>query len=510
MNDKYDIIVIGSGLGGLVAGAKLAKEGKKVLLIEQHSVVGGCSSTFTRRGFTVDVGLHQIEGVGPYDDKMELFEDLDVYESVEFVRKGNEFYRFVNERVDIVVPDNVEAAIEVLTKHFPEDEKAIKKYFDAIVSIYKELHRIPKEKWKFLLLLFPIPLFPILFPNVVKYAKKTVGEFIESLGIVNDDLKLVLLGTVQYYSDNPFELSMMYYAPAQASFFVNGAYYLKGGSQKLANHFAKVITDNGGTVLLSHLVTKILVDGKRAVGVEYHPVRKPDESKHAYAKHIVANAAVPNVIKMLPAKQKRKLERVFKNMEIAHSHFSLYLGFDKPLNEIGNKTFITMMWPPEIKTVEDIHTSLSWDYSKRRMSLTDYSQVDSGMAVPGKSVAILCGTDYIKYWENLSDEEYMKKKEEATEQLIERLERLVPGVKEHIEWKNFATPKTIRRFTLNPNGTAFGYKQLPSQAGANRPGNKSPIPGLWFASAWVFPGGGFSPTMICGYTCAKEILKTEK
>ena len=80
-------------------------------------------------------------------------------------------------------------------------------------------------------------------------------------------------------------------------------------------------------------------------------------------------------------------------------------------------------------------------------------------------------------------------------------------MKEYIEWKNFATPSTIKRFTLNPNGTSYGYAQLPSQSTSKRPGNKSPIKGLWFASAWVFPGGGFTPSMTSGYNCALKILK---
>ncbi|MHA1865153.1 MAG: phytoene desaturase family protein [Candidatus Heimdallarchaeaceae archaeon] len=504
MTNQYDIIIVGSGLGGLVAGAKLAKEGKKVLLIEQHSVVGGCSSTFTRKGFTVDVGLHQIDGIDEYDEKMHYFEELGVYESIEFVKHGDEFYRFVNDRIDVIIPDKVEKAIKVLTEQFPEDEKAINDYFNTLLSMYKEIHSLPKSKFKFFLIM---PLFPVLYPSIVKWSKKTVGEFVDSLEIKNKDLKLALLGNIQYYTDDPYKLSMLYYSAAQGSYLVKGAYYLKGGSQKLSNHFAKVITDNNGEIILSHMVDKIIVKGKRAVGVEYFPKRKPDERKQAFAKHIVANAAVPNVIEMLPKKQKKILEKIFKDMEIGYSHYSLYLGFSKPLKEIGNKCFATMIWPPDIKTPADIGKSLKWPFTKRRMSITDYSQLDSGMTIPGKSVAIISGTDILEDWEKLSKDDYKKRKEQVTEELIERLEKLIPRVKEYIEWKNFATPSTIKHFTLNPNGTSYGYAQLPSQSTSKRPGNKSPIKGLWFASAWVFPGGGFTPSMTSGYNCALKILK---
>jgi len=73
---NYDVIIIGAGLGGLTAGAKLAKEGKKVLLLEQHDRPGGCATTFKRRGFTMEVGLHEMDGLHPKDMKGKIFHDL--------------------------------------------------------------------------------------------------------------------------------------------------------------------------------------------------------------------------------------------------------------------------------------------------------------------------------------------------------------------------------------------------------------------------------------------------
>ena len=81
----YDVIIIGAGLGGLTAGAKLAKEGMRVLLLEQHDRPGGCASTFTRRGFTMEVGLHEMDGLHPGDMKNRIFEDLGIFTQVEFL-----------------------------------------------------------------------------------------------------------------------------------------------------------------------------------------------------------------------------------------------------------------------------------------------------------------------------------------------------------------------------------------------------------------------------------------
>ena len=124
----YDFIIIGGGLGGLTAGAKLAKEGKKVLLLEQHDRPGGCATTFKRKEFTMEVGLHDMEGLYPRDNKMKMFEDLGLLDRINFLELP-EFYRFINGRQDIVIPHQVEDAKVVLKKAFPGEEEGIDAYF---------------------------------------------------------------------------------------------------------------------------------------------------------------------------------------------------------------------------------------------------------------------------------------------------------------------------------------------------------------------------------------------
>ena len=199
---EYDAIIIGAGLGGLVAGAKLAKEGKKVFLIEQHYVVGGCSSTFTQKGFTVDVGLHLIDGLDPHNPKVEIFEDLDVYASIEPVHVG-EFYRFVNENVDITIPDNIEEAKKVLTEKFPEEKKAIERYFEVLEGMYLDVQRLPKSKLKMLLLM---PVFPIMYPYLVRWSKKTVADLIEYCGLKDVNLVAALLANLGFYEETKIQI----------------------------------------------------------------------------------------------------------------------------------------------------------------------------------------------------------------------------------------------------------------------------------------------------------------
>ncbi|MCI5131406.1 MAG: FAD-dependent oxidoreductase, partial [Candidatus Electrothrix sp. EH2] len=160
---QYDVIIIGGGLGGLTAGAKLAKDGKKVLLVEQHHKLGGCATTFRRKEYTWDVSLHVMDGLDDDDRKKRIFEELGVSDKVQFITVPN-FYRIKNKRLDIILPSSARKASKLLIKEFPDEQRGIEKFFKKIKSIQLESNRIPIERWKFLLTL---PFFPFLCPTIL-------------------------------------------------------------------------------------------------------------------------------------------------------------------------------------------------------------------------------------------------------------------------------------------------------------------------------------------------------
>ncbi|NQT27595.1 NAD(P)/FAD-dependent oxidoreductase [candidate division KSB1 bacterium] len=502
---NYDAIVIGAGLGGLTAGAKLAKEGKKILLIEQHSIPGGCATTFKRKDLKIEVGLHMIDGLDDGDPKQRIFEELGVLDNLEFKRVP-EFYRFVKPGVDLIIPDNYEQAIEVLTEHFPAERKGILKFFKVILALRKEVFRVPRQKWKMLL---SMPFFPFYAPNLMIRENITVGQFLDDL-FDDENLKLVLLATLGYYHDNPYNMSLLYYSIAQGSFFSGGGYFIKGGSQMLSDYLASIIENQGGEVIYGHLVEEIIVEDGSATGVKYSKKSATKgEQQSAYGKCIVANAALPNVIgKLLKNTQaKTKLSNVVGNPEIAPSILSVYLGFKRTPKDLGNRYYSTVFFDGGISSQQELADYHHTDLSKRVFIFCDYSQLDSDLAPEGKSVGVLCAMDNISNWDALPKEQYEERKELAAQTMISRLDKHIPGIREEIEYYEVGTPTTIRRYTLNPEGTAYGYAQLPGQTGRKRVKIKSPIPNLFFASAWTEPGHGFTGAIISGYWCAEEILR---
>jgi len=475
---KYDIIIIGAGLGGLTAGAKLAREGKKILVIEQHNQPGGCATTFKKGDFTLEVGLHEMDGPSQRDMKNRIFNELDVFSNVEFI-KVPEFYRFINDRYSVTIPHEPETAIERLSKLFPGEKDGIKSYFDHLLTPPKRTTGITQKD-------------------------NNVADFLDSI-ISNDDLKLILLGNLGYFHDDPCSLSLSYYTMAQKSYYTGGASFIKGGSQKLSDYLAGFIRDHNGEVLLNHIVTGILTDNNMVTGVAYKKKNDPSTANlTAMADEIIANNAVPNLAEMLPPGTGSELKQEISTLRPGASLLTLYLGFNKPPAELGHTYYSTAVFDSSIKSIRDIHKNNNDDFSRRSFIFVDYGQIDSGLAPDGKSVGAICCVDYLKDWANLNRKEYNSKKKQVSETLIERLEKVIPGIKNNIEYAETATSATVKRYTLNPDGAVYGFAQTPSRKIFDA--FKS-LDNLHFASAWGKTGGGFSGVIIGGYLTAYNILR---
>ena len=480
---KYDVIIIGSGLGGLTAGAKIAKEGGKVLIIEQHDKVGGCATTFKRKDFVFEVGLHEMDGFHRTDMKTKIFNNLGVFKNVDFVEVP-EFYRFVNEHYQITIPHEAEKAIEVLIKNFPKEEKGIKIYFEQILNAREKAKETENEP------------------------ERTIGEFLDSI-IEDENLKLVLLGNIGYYHDNPYTLSLTYYSAAQGSYFSRGGVFIKGGSQKLSDYLASIITNKGGKIIKNHSVTEIIIENNKAIGVKYKSVRKNNSDIiSVFGNAVIANAAIPNVANtLLPKKYGNKLNEQISKHEAGASLLTVYLGLKKPLTTLGHKFYSTFFYNKTIETQKDIIKNNNSDFNTRSFTFIDYGRLKSNLSPEDKNVAVICCMDYLSDWENLSKEEYNVKKEATAQTFLKRLEEYIPGVKNLVEYYEIGTAKTVNRYILTPNGAVYGFAQSPERARADK--IKS-VDNLHFASAWTRIGGGFSGSIISGYLCAFDVLRKMK
>lgn len=475
---NYDIIIIGAGLGGLTAGAKLSREGMKVLVIEQHNRPGGCATTFRRGPFTLEVGLHEMDGPGGRDMKNRIFSELEVTGNVEFLPVP-EFYRFIRGDLAVTMPHDPQVAAARLTEMFPDEKEGIARYFDQLLK--------PKKKTAI-----------DCEPDI------SVGSFLDSV-IRNEDLKLILLGNLGYFHDDPYSLSLAYYSLAEGSYYTNGASFIRGGSQKLSDHLADYITTHGGKVLLNHLVTGITVKDGRATGVTYRKRNDPlQNSLEATADEIVANSAIPALAGLLPPETGAQMKDECIGLNIGASLLTVYFGFDRPLKELGHKFYSTFIYDNTVRSQADIAANNRDDFALRSFTFVDYGQLDSRLAPEGKSVGAVCCIDYLADWEDLPKEEYERRKEYVARTFTKRLDGLIPGFENAVGYYEVGTPVTVKRYTLNPGGAVYGFAQNP---GRKVPDSFKTVENLHFASAWGRNGGGFSGAICGGYFCAFSILR---
>ncbi len=476
----YDIIIIGAGLGGLTAGAKLAKEGKNVLLLEQHDRPGGCATTFKRRDFTMEVGLHEMDGLHPGDLKTRIFRDLGIFDRVEFLELP-EFYRFINERKDLVIPHNPEEAKQILKSAFPGEQQGIDDYFHHVLNARKIISKHGDGP------------------------EKSVGEFLDEI-ITNEDLKLVLLGNLGYFHDDPYTLSWLYYLTAQGSYYGGRANFIKGGSQQLSNALMDIIRENGGVVKLKSLVTGIDYEGKKPAGVTYMDVKGKDPDTYSdRAGKIIVNAAVPTRADSLLSKSDGKAlsEQIRKN-NIGASLLTVYYGFNRPLKEVGNRHYSTFIYDSSVHSQSDILKNNHSEFSNRSFTFVDYSQVDSALAPEGKGVGAVCCVDYPSDWEGLNRDEYNRMKADVADTMTDRCDKIIPGFRDAVEYVEVATSLSVKRFTLNPEGAVYGFAQNPGKP----TGYLAALPAnIHIASAWGKFGGGFSGAIFSGYMTAFDLLR---
>jgi len=476
----YDVIIIGAGLGGLTAGAKLAKEGKSVLLLEQHDRPGGCATTFKRKDFIMEVGLHEMDGLHPRDIKRRIFDDIGLSNRVTFLPLP-EFYRFINERFDLVIPHNPEEAKAILKKAFPGEEKGIDDYFYHVLNV-RRVMVAHKDK-----------------PD------RSVGVFLDEI-IGDEDLKLVLLGNLGYYHDDPYSLSWLYYLNAQGSYYGGTASFIQCGSQSLSDALSDLIKEQDGKVLINQLVTSIDYQGDKVSGVSFKEMKGKNKGQieQATSAQIIMNGSIPGLGGLLSKKDAAPLTQSIKDMAIGASLLTVYYGFNKSLQEIGNKNYSTFVYDDSVRSQKDILGNNHSDFSTRSFTFVDYGQVDSRLAPEGKGVGAVCAIDYPSDWENLERSEYMRMKEDVADIITSRLEKILPGFREAVEYVEVATSLSVERFTLNPKGAVYGFAQHPGRSLEYL--NTLPE-NVFIASAWGKIGGGFSGAMVSGYMTAIDLLR---
>ncbi|RLB87862.1 MAG: hypothetical protein DRH26_14720 [Deltaproteobacteria bacterium] len=482
----FPIVVIGGGLGGLVSAAYLSKYGFDVTLIERHYIPGGYATSFDRQDFTFDVSWHAT--VAEHAMPQMILADLGIWDKVK-VAYTPELKRIITPTFDVTLPaKNPQGVKKELSRVFPHEKK-------GIYDFYGEMEMVISELWEG-------KRFEISMMG--KLENLSLEKWM-SMHVHDPDVKYCMAIFSGYYGVLPTEINALFYAIATGEYLVHGGQYYKTRSQDLSDTLADCIEANSGRILYDTQVAKILIDKEDTItGVM-------DNDHVTYpARAVIANCSLPSLVnKILPPKKIPKaFSQQIKKRRASLSSFVVWLGLNKEVDHIENYEIDLA----QSKNSSDDLLFSKNDLAESGLSMTIYDNLFKGYSSPGKStLSIMCLSDF-KPWKKFENDyfngnknAYNREKQRIAKRFIQRFEQaLIPGLSDMIEVMEIGTPLTNMFYTQNPQGAIYGFDRNMPQIES-----KTPIKGLYLASAWSH-GGGYTPVMMAGQQTAKLVLKSFK
>lgn len=503
----YDVIVIGGGMSGLSAGAHLASKNLRVLLLEQHDKVGGCTTSFERGDFTFDASLHEMAGGGPGKNDRGLFRLLQI---TGVDKKANlielpHFYRSIFPGVDITLPNNWEGFKRVLKEKWPEESEGIDKFHMLCSDLFNDLMSL-KYMFRYggLRTFFVKAMVPIRQRTLFEWKDKTLQDLMDYC-FKNEEIKAVVSQLWVYYGAPVPEQTALIAMAATEAYLGDGIWHVRGTSQALSDAYAERIEELGGIIKTDTLVTKIIMENGIATGIQ-------TESGDIYtARYIVANTDPYQLTKKLVGKEyfpEGYLQRLGR-LKPANSLFGVYLGLRIDLKRLGyHDTEIFYNTSRDSTVVYD--NMMKGDFKNGAVAITIYSNYGDPIYAPqGKSVVVLNAYSDMGAWPEYQSDAYYEMKTKKEDELIALASRVIPELSnpDIIEVREGFTPYTIRRYTMNKGGIVYGFYLSPDQW--QKIPNHTPIDNVYIASNWTQAWHGVGSAQINGWRAARLILDRE-
>ncbi|MEX1129610.1 MAG: NAD(P)/FAD-dependent oxidoreductase [Vicinamibacterales bacterium] len=474
----YDAIVIGAGVGGLICANLLARERLRVLLVEQHYMVGGYCSTFRRKGYTFDAATHFYPLLGnPLTITGSVLERLQ--SRTRWVKMDPVDHFHFPDGSRFSVSADFGEYIDELKATFPHERKTIDRFFEVVreAYLYGLLYYFRGRKSERL-----DPLTPL-----------SVRDALDR-HFTDPKLKLLLAADCAHWGSPPSRTSFVFDSMLRLSYFL-GNYYPEGGSQAFVDDLARSFEELGGDILMRSTVDRIVVEEGRAIGIEVQTgIGKRRHPVTVRADHIVSNADLVLTFEKLlgPAVVGEAAIAALRKLKPTTPCFLTHIG----LRDV----------PADVLERASGYHWRTWDTD--RVIYGDAFKIfvptiyEPKMAPPGGQIVILQRIMEIDYDR---EDDWAVHKCGVQSDLLARFEAVLPGIRDHIVTVQSASALTSWRFTLNHHGAMLGWEMSPGQLGAARPAIEAPVKNLYLTGHWTRPGGGITPVIVSAVDAARAI-----
>jgi phytoene dehydrogenase-like protein len=495
-----NVIIIGSGIGGLIAGNLLAKKGHKVTIFESHSMPGGYTAGFYRKGYYFESGTLTFESSASVFKAMK---DIGVFEKIDFVKSR---VRFVSEDFD-GTPEDYDDYKKMVYAAFPSEKEKLDAAFselDEICALMEDMDGPMPFLYSGLAMLKSTLPYILSAPKYMRLSKKfgsmTSSEF--AARYFKKGSKLFFLFCGASYPDMPAIFG------AGLSVQLTDLWTVKGGMQSWADVLAENFRKLGGDLKLNSYVDRIVTKNGAAVGVscedtvyEADYVISAGDYKKTFLQLLDDKSLIP-----------QELQDNIRNAAVSEGVFTVYLGLNISNEELGKYMKAPHVFSFDYKPGYDIYNSDDEEFfTKTAISLYSPSMVNQEHAPGGKSSLMLqtiVPYHWMNNWGGGDREVYGQLKKKAMDAMIYSASRLIPGLPECIDYKDAATPLTYERFTHNTDGATSAWSWNPNKKfyKNNMSVNiETPVKKLYIGSCWASQIGGVPGALAAAYQCVKKI-----
>jgi len=492
LTPSFDVIVIGSGIGGLVTATQLAAKGAKVLVLERYVIPGGSAGYFEREGYRFDVGASMIFGFGTQGTTNLLTRALDaVNVSLETVPDPVQIHYHLPKGLDLKVHRDYEKFLQELTSYFPHERQGIRQFYDECWKVFNCLNRmelLSLEEPRYLTRAFFQ--HPLACLGLVKYLPQNAGDVARRY--ISDPQLLQFIDMECYcWSVVPADMTPMINAGMVFSDrHYGGINYPKGGVGQIAQKLVEGLEKAGGKIQYQARVTKILKENGRAVGVQLA------SGKVYQAKRIVSNSTRWDTFeKLLPPEEMPNAEQKWqRRYQKSPSFLNLHLGVEANVLPSGTECHHILLE--------------NWDKMETEEGTIFVSiptLLDPDLAPAGYHIVHTFTPSWVEDWQGLSPSEYEQKKEVAARRIIGRLEKIFPGLDAGLDYMEVGTPRTHQRFLGRADGTYGPIPRRKLLGLLGMPFNRTAVPGLYCVGDSTFPGQGLNAVAFSGFACAHRV-----